>query len=262
MGSTIRFTSLLVVLPILVHLYHKRTKKQEQQQKESQEQQHKGSMALSSAQYKNNDSKPERRGNGLLARHPEQVLVGIDGPYVASSVEYLDEAVLNLSDDEESFEERRRRQSNADSTPTWASERTQLPSSSSHTTLGGSSKVASAAPSPPSTRSTSQTKGKSTADLKLDTWIIRLGYTILSVTYIGYGLAAREWQFYISAALHAVGIIAEPSMKSLLTSLVEPSQYGTALGAIQVVDSISGSFSPMVVSWIYAATVKSRPDFV
>ena len=100
------------------------------------------------------------------------------------------------------------------------------------------------------------------SDLKLDTWVIRLGFIVNSVTYIGYGLATQSWMFFLASALHATSIIASPSLKTLLTSMVEPSEFGAALGAIQVLESIAGIFSPIVISWVYATTVKTRPDLV
>ncbi|KAG0088127.1 hypothetical protein BGZ92_006589 [Podila epicladia] len=100
------------------------------------------------------------------------------------------------------------------------------------------------------------------SDMRFDIWMIRVGFVISSTTYVGYGLATKGWMFYIWAALHAMAIIGTPSLKSLLTNLVEPSEFGAVLGAVQVVDSISGIVSPVVVSWVYAATVATRPETV
>ncbi|KAG0331769.1 hypothetical protein BG004_001513 [Podila humilis] len=129
------------------------------------------------------------------------------------------------------------------------------------TTTGGSGGEGSI--SPETTAITpSRTKEQTFSDMKFDTWMIRLGFAINSITYIGYGLATSGWMFYLASALHALCIISSPSLKSLLTNLVEPSEFGAVLGALQMVDSIAAIFSPIVISWVYALTVKSWPAFV
>ncbi|KAF9371246.1 hypothetical protein CPC16_003170 [Podila verticillata] len=224
-SSSVRLMTLLVILPILGHYYRKHTEKTLQ----------------------------EGGGN-------------------AASVEHLGEAALQLSEDDEDEQEakeRQRRQSAA-STRSWETDRTQIPASSSSSPRSPASnstqKPKKSQESPSSTpikdgkpaRSASQVR----ADMRFDIWMIRLGFVISCTTYIGYGLATQGWMFYIWSALHAVSIVGVPSLRSLLTNLVEPSEFGAILGAIQVVDSISGIVSPVVVSWVYAATVEDRPEAV
>ncbi|KAF9359625.1 hypothetical protein BGX34_008240 [Mortierella sp. NVP85] len=109
---------------------------------------------------------------------------------------------------------------------------------------------------------TVRTRAEVFSDIKFDTWMIRLGFAISSITYVGYGLAQTGWVFCFWTVLHSFCIIAAPSIKSLLTTLAEPSQFGTVLGAIQVVDSVAAVCSPLAISWVYAFTVKSMPEFV
>ncbi|KAG0259457.1 hypothetical protein BG011_002621 [Mortierella polycephala] len=264
LGSTVRLISLLVLLPILVHFYNKWARKREQRKMTAQ-----GSQSQSQTTYNTNAS----MNNGSSTRNNQKgrndidmegeygvnnaspFFLGPDDPNVASSVEHLGEAALNLSDDEDSFQERRRRQSTVDSAKTLSLS----PSPSSSASSDPKTASASASPSAgPKIR----TKEQARSDQKLDTWMIRLGFAINSLTYIGYGLATEGWMFYLWSSLHAIAIIASPSLKSLLTNLVEPSQFGAVLGAIQVVDSIASIFSPILISGVYAMTVKTRPDFV
>ncbi|KAF9353096.1 hypothetical protein BGX26_009117 [Mortierella sp. AD094] len=273
LSSMVRLLSLLILLPIFVHVYHKLTKKNNSKSATTATAPNPQSAPYSKVgsysknrndndNYKSTTNSrrpyggPNNNDEGpldIFSNHPDQVMVGgLSDPNVASSLEHLGEAALNLSDDEESFQECRRRQSTADSTVTWSSDRTRLPTSPSSPTAG--KKVPS--------NSAAQSKEQKLSDLKLDTWIIRVGYAINSLTYIGYGLSTKDWHFYLWSALHATSIISAPSLKSLLTSFVEPSQFGAALGAIQIIDSIAGVFSPVVISWVFALTVKSRPDFV
>ncbi|KAG0316050.1 hypothetical protein BGZ97_007498, partial [Linnemannia gamsii] len=119
-------------------------------------------------------------------------------------IEHLGEAALNLSDDEESFQERRRRKSNADTLIS--------------TTRPNYSSTLSAAPRKHSVGSDSRTSQqeeqqkkaeKARDDMKLDTWIVRLGYVVSSTTYVGYGLATEPWMFYLWSSLHAIRTMPE-----------------------------------------------------
>ncbi|KAG0202784.1 hypothetical protein BGX28_004794 [Mortierella sp. GBA30] len=250
LSSTVRLLALLIFLPILVHIYHKLAVKRSH---------HKGSDARAYATSDGHNSGRNQRRHFETdedednSSQPGPRAIGLEDPAVASSLEHLGEAVLNLSDDEDSFEERRRRLSTVDSARTLSSPYGKDSTSKTKSTPSTSTSISS---------STMQTEDQRQSNLKLDTWIIRLGFAINSVTYIGYGLSTEGWMFCLWSSLHALSIIASPSIKSLLTSLVEPSQFGAILGAIQVVDSIAGVFSPLVISWVYAATVHTRPDFV
>ncbi|KAF9285807.1 hypothetical protein BGZ68_003550 [Mortierella alpina] len=244
LGSMVRLFALLVLLPVFVHFYRKQTRKAGPRRSSAL-----GKRVMpDSSSLRNNERQrfpyEEEDDEGPVNNRLGAIAIGIEDPAVASSLEHLGEAALNLSDDEDSFEERRRRQSTIDSSATLSSSTKKSPTKTA--TL------------PVAPRTAEQTHN----DLKLDTWVIRIGFAINSVTYIGYGLANSTMMFYLASALHAVSIIASPSLKSLLTHLVEPSQFGAVLGAIQVVESVAGIFSPIVISWVFAATVSTRPEFV
>ncbi|KAI9235111.1 MAG: major facilitator superfamily domain-containing protein [Podila humilis] len=258
-SSSVRLMTLLVILPILGHYYRKHT------EKTLQEGGGNGSKDVDQSQQ----TKHPQYHSGLES---EGLAFDPNDSTIAASVEHLGEAALQLSEDDEDEQEakeRQRRQSAA-STRSWETDRTQIPASSSSSPRSPASnstqKPKKSQESPSSTpikdgkpaRSASQVR----ADMRFDIWMIRLGFVISCTTYIGYGLATQGWMFYIWSALHAVSIVGVPSLRSLLTNLVEPSEFGAILGAIQVVDSISGIVSPVVVSWVYAATVEDRPEAV
>ncbi|KAF9981560.1 hypothetical protein BGZ75_007087 [Mortierella antarctica] len=241
LGSMVRLFALLVLLPVFVHFYRKHLRRGNKEGPRGSSELSKRAIP-SNSNLRSDQRQHEADGDeGPINNHSSAMAIGIEDPAVASSLEHLGEAALNLSDDEDSFEERRRRQSAADLRAT-------LPASSK------------SSPTPQS--DAPRTAEQAHNDLKLDTWVIRIGFAINSVTYIGYGLATTTWMFYLASALHAISIIASPSLKSLLTHLVEPSQFGAVLGAIQVVESVAGIFSPIVISWVFAATVSTRPEFV
>lgn len=275
LGSLVRILSLLILLPVLVHVYQKRAKKRTFDTTPT---------ATAAASTNINTKKPSYGPSSSSRNGTEQDLnennnnntntinniypnndnlggfTSFEDPVIASSLEHLGEAVLNLSDDEESFEERRRRQSTVDSAVTWNSDRTRT---NTHTnTHTNPHSPSSSSPSPKQKNAAPRTNEQVQSDLKLDTWIIRLGFIVNSITYVGYGAATQPWMFYLASALHATSIIASPSLKTLLTNLVEPSEFGAILGAIQVLDSVAGVVSPLVISGVYALTVKTRPAFV
>ncbi|KAF9135583.1 hypothetical protein BGW39_001909 [Mortierella sp. 14UC] len=280
LSSTVRLVSLLILLPILVHSFHKWNDKKRQTQT-AEPQAHKApskdhfNTSSSSSHHpwadpldrNDTDTNTTHKNiNGaLIGEQPEQILAGMDDINAASSIEHLGEAALNLSDDEASFHERRRRQSNIDPTATLTAKQAKANrySSTSSPTNPTSRKPSVGSTDSQTSPEEQRKKAEKARDtLKLDTWVIRLGFIINSTTYIGYGIATEGWMFYVWSSLHALSIIAAPSLKSLITSQVEPSQFGAVLGAVQVLDSMSGVLSPVVISWVYAITVGTRPEFV
>ncbi|KAF9905075.1 hypothetical protein EC991_002028 [Linnemannia zychae] len=281
LSSTVRLVSLLILLPILVYSFHKYNDKKRQNraaEPQAYRAPNKDPFNTSSSSSSHhpwedrldrNDADTSNTHNNLngalIGEQPEQILAGLDDINAASSLEHLGEAAMNLSDDEASFHERRRRQSNIDPAAIHANKQAKTSRNSSTSSQRNST---SRKPSVGSTDSqTSQEEQRKKAEkvrdtLKLDTWVIRLGFIVNSTTYIGYGIATEGWMFYVWSSLHALSIISAPSLKSLITSQVEPSQFGAVLGAVQVLDSMSGVLSPIVISWVYALTVGTRPDFV
>ncbi|KAF9405787.1 hypothetical protein BGZ94_003382 [Podila epigama] len=251
------------------------------------------------SQNNDNDSRalyhPHRYGQDLAINNTNmnnQIIFNPNDPNVAASVQHLGETALEYAadDDSDNNDNNDNNNDNDNRHDRRALLPTHLATGATATTTGhipnpGSSKgkdgarlydergtVADAATAPAAATTTTattttatttvRTKEQTFSDMKFDTWMVRLGFAINSITYLGYGLATEGWMFYLASSLHAVSVISSPSLKSLLTNLVEPSQFGAVLGAIQIVDSIAAIFSPIVVSWVYALTVKSWPEFV
>ncbi|KAF9148641.1 hypothetical protein BG015_009612, partial [Linnemannia schmuckeri] len=276
LGSSIRLISLLILSPILAHSFHKWNNKK-RQALASESQAHKGPNKRDDHFHASSSSSTHPRAaerqdcndsytkSGIIGDHPDRILVGLDDPAVASSIEHLGEAALNLSDDEESSQGRRRRKSSATLLNTAPPNYSSIASSSSSSAAAAPHKNSVGTDSSQTSKRQAEQQKKSEKardDLMLDTWIIRGGFIINSTTYVGYGLATETWIFYVWAGLHAISIITAPSLKSLITSQVEPSQFGAVLGAVQVLESMSGILSPVVISWVYALTVETMPEFV
>ncbi|KAG0056151.1 hypothetical protein BGZ83_006246 [Gryganskiella cystojenkinii] len=268
-GNIVRFVTLLGILPILVHYYKKAAAKKIKRKASA--------AALEEARIQQLQQKQQQRQSAIFSSMLD--------PNVTSSVQSLGEAALDnldhsggpssvpssFEDEQGAFMDPRHRQASVDSFATLkapspsTSSSPRIPDYSSNidSNLPSNGKRPATAERNESTLSvTTRTKEQTFSDMKFDTWMIRLGFAINSITYLGYGLAKVGWVFYLAVALHALSIVSSPSLKSLLTNLVEPSQFGAVLGAIQVVDSISAVCSPIVISWVYALTVSTMPEFV
>lgn len=259
LSSLVRVVTLLVVLPILAHFYRRHM------EKKLNEGGGEGGKQVNHSQQQWEEPRPQYHG-GL---ETEGLAFDPNDSAIAASMEQLGEAVLDLSGDEgERVAKDHRRRQSAASTRSWETDRTQIPASSPRSTASSNTtqKPKPTQSGQPKAQATDKDKPRSAAqvraDMRFDIWMIRIGFVISSTTYVGFGLATKGWMFYVWSALHAVAIIGMPSLKSLLTNLVDPSEFGAALGALQVVDSISGIVSPVVISWVYAATVATRPEAV
>ncbi|KAG0280367.1 hypothetical protein BGZ95_010377 [Linnemannia exigua] len=266
LSSTARLVTMLIFLPLLVHFYQKSVIKKQRRL-----------TAQATSSSRSPTLHDEAIGRSVVVNN--QTVFNPHDPTIAASLQALGERALELGgdfnddddddDDEhdedeydgESFLDKRRRQSSVDSLatliPSKAATRRSLRPNRDQTTSASTTDNATS-----TTTETVRTKEQAFSDMKFDTWMIRLGFAINSITYVGYGLARETRQFYLATALHAVCIISSPSLKSLLTSVVEPSQFGAVLGALQVVDSIAAIFSPIVISGVYAMTVSTMPEFV
>ncbi|KAF9538539.1 hypothetical protein EC957_006461 [Mortierella hygrophila] len=280
LSSTARLVTMLIFLPLLVHFYQKSFTKKQRRLAAAQ-----AAQAAAEEVHRNRSQAPHARslsyGSQASTSYQDQdaldrnqTVFNPNDPTIAASLQFLGETALDFrSDDDdndsdeyggyagESFLDRRRRQESVDSLDTLTPSKTQARGTPRFNQLATTTAAVDDEPSTTDT-STLRTKEQKFSDMKFDTWMIRLGFAINSITYIGYGLASETKMFYLATALHAVCIISSPSLKALLTNLVEPSQFGTALGALQVVDSVAAVVSPVVISWVYALTVSTMPEFV
>ncbi|KAG0199552.1 hypothetical protein BGX28_007229 [Mortierella sp. GBA30] len=270
LASSVRLIAMIIILPALVHFYKKASKKKLEQArvKVSLEARRNGKQPdLKSAEalYSSTQQAPRHQLSSSEASHSRY------DPNTTAGDQRPGEATLGLSSDgnedsnkDESHLAGRHRQTSTASVTTVISNRPNDPIRSPRSYVSNDSAAEDKHKNDPTITSNvpGRTREQTFSDMKFDTWMIRLGFAINSITYIGYGLATETWMFYLATSLHALCNVANPSIKSLLTYLVEPSQFGAALGALQVVDSIATIFSPIVISGAYALTVKSMPEFV
>ena len=77
-----------------------------------------------------------------------------------------------------------------------------------------------------------------------DSWMIRTGLTIETLCFLSFGLVTTSIGFSMTGAAQSLAMLAAPSLRSLLTSLVDPSEIGELLGAMAVLEAC-GSKSPI-----------------
>ncbi|CAG8486604.1 15687_t:CDS:2 [Acaulospora colombiana] len=99
-------------------------------------------------------------------------------------------------------------------------------------------------------------------EMLFEIWMIRIGLAIDTVSYLFRGLAASSEMFVTAYAFGCLGAISSPSIRSLLTGLVPPSQVGQLLGAVGVLESIVSIMSPAIFSSMYSLLVRTSPHLI
>lgn len=95
-----------------------------------------------------------------------------------------------------------------------------------------------------------------------DAWMIRIGAAVETIAFVLFGLSANSSQFSLTLALQSIATLSNPSMKSLTTTLVKPSEVGEVLGAMAVIESCAMIVSQLTLNSIYSASVGTMPQLV
>ncbi|KAI8060118.1 major facilitator superfamily domain-containing protein [Gongronella butleri] len=104
--------------------------------------------------------------------------------------------------------------------------------------------------------------GQTTTRIRVDLFLIRLGMLVEGITFVLAALATSSTGFSIALIFQSIGILSQPSLRSLYTSLVPPSQVGALLGAQAVLDSIALMISQTGLNFIYSVSVKTMPSLI
>ncbi|KAF0424557.1 MFS general substrate transporter [Gigaspora margarita] len=99
-------------------------------------------------------------------------------------------------------------------------------------------------------------------ELTFDLWVIRIGIFLEIVAFVLFGMATDGATFFTGIYTGAAGIIATPTLKSLQTNLVPPSQTGQLLGALSVLESISNTIGPLIVNTLYSILVIEKIPYL
>ncbi|RUS18278.1 major facilitator superfamily domain-containing protein [Endogone sp. FLAS-F59071] len=99
-------------------------------------------------------------------------------------------------------------------------------------------------------------------DFKFDLWLLRIGGGFEAAALTLQGLAPNTASYYGASFMGAIGSIFSPSMRSLITNIIPPTQTGEVLGAVSFLDSLAGILSPLVLNPISSATTKTMPNLI
>jgi MFS transporter, DHA1 family, tetracycline resistance protein len=81
---------------------------------------------------------------------------------------------------------------------------------------------------------------------------IVLGFTVMTLAFFGYAFAMEGWMVYVAIAVGSLGSIANPSVQSVMSRQVGPSQQGELQGAIASLHSIAAIVSPLVMTQLFS----------
>ncbi|KAI8377465.1 major facilitator superfamily domain-containing protein [Radiomyces spectabilis] len=135
------------------------------------------------------------------------------------------------------------------------STKSNLSSSSTGSSPSSSSSSSSLLVSPPNEEDVEH-------NMLLDTWMIRVGVATETLALLLFGLATNGTSFTLIVVLQSLSLLGQPSLRSLLTSLVKPSEVGQVLGASAVIESIGMIFCQVVINTLYSASVSTMPNLV
>lgn len=120
--------------------------------------------------------------------------------------------------------------------------------------------------SPSSSTSSAIVDTRSKEDIRhaiiFDSWMIRTGLTIETVCFVAFGLVTTSIGFTITGATQSFALLAAPSLRSLLTSLVDPTEIGELLGAMAVLEACGMIISQLTINTIYSASVATMPNLI
>ncbi|GAA5816751.1 hypothetical protein MFLAVUS_010283 [Mucor flavus] len=96
--------------------------------------------------------------------------------------------------------------------------------------------------------------------ITFDIWMVRIGIGMDAICLALAGLATNVTLFTLAGMLQSFSMLAQPSIRSLLTNLVEPDRVGELLGAVAILDSVGMIIAHLGVNTIYSASVETMPS--
>jgi hypothetical protein len=75
--------------------------------------------------------------------------------------------------------------------------------------------------------------------IRFDKRMVIVGISAEVVAFLMFGVAFDSKQFTAAGLVQSIGILAQPSIRSMLTTLVDPSEVGELLGAVAVAESFA-----------------------
>ncbi|ORY43410.1 MFS general substrate transporter [Rhizoclosmatium globosum] len=95
-----------------------------------------------------------------------------------------------------------------------------------------------------------------------EVWVIRIGLFMAALGEFSFGCVSTETGFLMTTALTAMGSVASPCIRSIMSTLVPPSHQGRLFSAVKMFESIPLLFATVIVNAIYQATVSTMPQAI
>ncbi|KAI8990006.1 major facilitator superfamily domain-containing protein [Pilobolus umbonatus] len=96
--------------------------------------------------------------------------------------------------------------------------------------------------------------------VSFDIWMVRIGIGIDVVCLALAGLATSAVLFATAGILQSFSMLCQPSIRSLLTTSVDPRQVGELMGAVAMLDALAMIISHLGINTLYSATVSTMPN--
>lgn len=103
--------------------------------------------------------------------------------------------------------------------------------------------------------------------LNFNLWLARVGTLIETMEMILFGLAANTAQALLVAILGSFGILPQPALRAIVTTLVDPKDVGKVLGAVAVTETVASKFAcvllqiiPDTKSYILSDRISARHE--
>ncbi len=80
---------------------------------------------------------------------------------------------------------------------------------------------------------------------------ILVGFLVMAVEMVGFGLAAEPWQIYALIVFGSIGGLAGPATQGLMSREVGDDEQGWIHGALTGIASLAGIFAPVVLTGIF-----------
>ncbi|KAL1928733.1 hypothetical protein VTP01DRAFT_2519 [Rhizomucor pusillus] len=96
--------------------------------------------------------------------------------------------------------------------------------------------------------------------LNFNLWLARVGTLIETMEMILFGLAANTAQALLVAILGSFGILPQPALRAIVTTLVDPKDVGKVLGAVAVTETVAMIVSQLVMNSLYGWSVAFMPN--
>jgi Na+/melibiose symporter-like transporter len=96
---------------------------------------------------------------------------------------------------------------------------------------------------------------------RFDLWLIRGALFIASGTAVLTALAPKGWMLYVIVCVEAVGTLANPTLRSLLSGSVASSSQGLLFSGVNFTEHVLSMLFGIIFPNIWSHTVRTHPNF-